>query len=167
LNVSKIQIGRYYTISESGTTDFIAMGAGSNNPGHSFLATATGTGTGTVINYSSIPYEYWEGQDIEMFIGGKRLRKSPLSIWDESLGPDSPSGDKTLEAEFAVNKNIGPYVRLTTPPPKGSKIIVQKKLGQMWTAPGVQLSDSQTDQAKFIRAGVVYLPGKTQINNGN
>lgn len=164
ISSSKVQIGRFYIISTVGTTDFTAIGAPSNTEGVAFLATATGNGTGTVIDYTSIPYEYWEGQDIEIFIGGRRLRKSPLTVWDESIGPDSPSGDKTLEAEFAVNKNIGPYVRLTTPPPKGSKIIVQKKIGQMWTPPGVQLSDSQSDQAKFIRAGFADLPGKGQIN---
>jgi len=164
INVGDIQPGRFYTISQIGTTDFTTIGATSNTEGINFLATIAGIGTGKVVDYTSVPYEYWEGQDIEIFIGGHRLRKSPLTVWDEQLGPDSPSGDKTIEADFAVNKNVGPYVRLTTPPPKGSKIVVQKKIGQMWTSPGVQLADSQTDQAKFIRAGRADLPGKDQIN---
>ena len=102
--------------------------------------------------------------DIEVFIGGKRLRKSPITVWDESVGPDSPSGDVTLEAEFAVNRVLGTYVRLTDVPMKGAKIIVQKKIGQVWKPSGVGLVDSQTNQAKFIRAGIANLPGKGTIN---
>jgi hypothetical protein len=85
-------------------------------------------------------------------------------IWDESLGPDSPSGDKKLQAEFAVNKNVGAYVRLTEPPANGSKVIVQKKVGQAWVSQGQSLVDSQSDQAKFVRAKAASLPGKGAIN---
>lgn len=110
----------------------------------------------------TIPEEYWQALDIEVFVGGRRLRKAPVVQWSESEGPDSPSGDIKLEAEYAVNKNVGAYVRLTNPPPIGSKIIVQKKLGQTWKPSGVQLCDSQSDQAKFIRAKVAYMPGKSK-----
>ena len=109
---------------------------------------------------SSIPEEYWQALDIEVFVGGRRLRKTPISIWTESVGPDSPSGDVQFEAEYAVNRNEGQYVRLTEAPPKGSKIVIQKKLGQSWTQNGVQLVDSTSDQAKFIRAKLAYMPGR-------
>ena len=117
-----------------------------------------GSGTGTVLDYTSIPLEYWEGLDIEVFVAGRRLNKSPTAVWDESLGPDSPSGDKQLQAEFAVNKNVGAYVRLTEPPANGSKVIVQKKVGQAWVSQGQSLVDSQSDQAKFVRAKTASLP---------
>ena len=109
---------------------------------------------------SSIPEEYWQALDIEVFVGGRRLRKTPISTWVESVGPDSPSGDVQFEAEYAVNRNEGQYVRLTEAPPKGSKIVIQKKLGQSWTQNGVQLVDSTSDQAKFIRAKLAYMPGR-------
>ena len=96
--------------------------------------------------------------DIEVFVAGSRLRKSPITVWDENLGPDSPTGDKQLQAEFAVNKNVGAYVRLTEPPMKGSKVIVQKKIGKVWAAQGESLVDAQTDQAKFVRAKAANLP---------
>jgi hypothetical protein len=163
ISVTKIIPGRYYKVNTLGNTDWASVGA-TDQTGLDFRATAVGTGTGTVYDYSSIPYEYWEGMDIEVFIGGKRLRKSPITVWDESVGPDSPSGDVTLEAEFAVNRVLGTYVRLTDVPMKGAKIIVQKKVGQVWKPSGVGLVDSQTDQAKFIRAGVANLPGKGTIN---
>jgi hypothetical protein len=163
MSVTKIIPGRYYRVKSLGNTNWASVGA-PTTIGADFRATAVGTGTGTVYDYSSIPYEYWEGMDIEVFIGGKRLRKSPITVWDETVGPDSPSGDITLEAEFAVNRTVGAYVRLTDVPMKGSKIIVQKKTGQSWKPSGVGLVDSQTDQAKFIRAGIANLPGKGTIN---
>ena len=154
---TSIQPGRGYVIATIGTTNFGAIGAGSNTIGTGFIASAVGTGTGTVIDYTSIPYEYWEGMDIEVFVGGKRLRKSPIEVYDETLGPDSPSGNKMLEAEFAVNKNVGAYVRLTTPPEPGVKVVIQKRTGKTWVTDGVALSDATSDPAKFIRAKGVDL----------
>ncbi len=158
ISVANIQPGRGYTIKTVGTTDYMSIGATANTVGTEFIATAPGSGTGTVLDYTSIPLEYWEGMDIEVFVAGSRLRKSPITMWDENLGPDSPTGDKQLQAEFAVNKNVGAYVRLTEPPMKGSKVIVQKKIGKVWVAQGESLVDAQTDQAKFVRAKAANLP---------
>lgn len=157
ISVLDILPGRGYEIATVGTTNFGAIGANSNTVGTEFIASAVGTGTGTVVDYTSIPYEYWESMDIEVFVGGRRLRKSPVQVHDQTLGPDSPMGDKTLEAEFAVNKNVGQYVRLTEAPEPGVKIIVQKRLGRTWTTLGVGLSDAVSDPAKFIRAKGVDL----------
>ncbi len=158
ISVSSIQPGRGYTIKTVGTTDYMSIGATANTIGTSFIATAVGSGTGTVLDYTSIPLEYWEGMDIEVFVAGRRLRKTPITVWNEGIGPDSPSGDQQLEAEFAVNKNVGAYVRLTEPPTNGSKVIVQKKTGKTWVAQGESLVDAQTDQAKFVRAKSADLP---------
>jgi len=155
--VTDILPGRWYVIDTVGSTNFGAIGSGANTVGTAFQATAVGTGTGTVVDYTSIPYEYWESMDIEVFVGGRRLRKSPIEVYDETLGPDSPSGNKMLEAEFAVNKNVGAYVRLTEAPPPGVKIVVQKRVGRVWTENGVALSDATSDPAKFIRAKGVDL----------
>jgi len=158
ISVTNIQVGRGYKVNSVGTTDYMSIGASSNSIGTEFIATAVGSGTGIVLDYTSIPLEYWEGLDIEVFVAGRRLRKTPTAVWDESLGPDSPSGDKQLQAEFAVNKNVGAYVRLTEPPTNGAKVIVQKKVGQTWVARGESLVDSQSDQAKFVRAKTANLP---------
>ena len=39
-------VGQYYVITSTGTTDFISIGASSNEPGTAFAATAVGLGTG-------------------------------------------------------------------------------------------------------------------------
>lgn len=157
ISASAMQVGRGYKINTFGTTDFTQLGASSNSIGTEFIATAAGTGTGTVLNYTSIPAEYWESMDIEVFVGGRRLRKTPIAIYDETLGPDSVTGNRMLQAEFAVNKNVGAYVRLTEAPDPGVKIIVQKRIGRSWTSPGVDLTNATSDQAKFIRAKGVDL----------
>ncbi len=155
--VSEVIPGRWYIIESVGTTNFASIGSSANQKGTAFQATATGPGTGTVIDFTSIPYEYWESMDIEVFVGGKRLRKSPIEIFDPTLSQDSVDGNKFLEAEFAVNKNVGAYVRLTDPPPPGVKIVIQKRIGRVWTQNGVGLSDAVSDPAKFIRAKSVDL----------
>ncbi len=157
INVSSIIPGRYYTVSKIGNTRWSNVG-GASVVGYDFRATATGTGTGTVYDYSSIPYEYWEGMDIDIFISGRRLRKNPLTIWDSTVGQDSPTGDITLEAEYAVNRVLGTYVRFTTPPAPGTKIVVQKRTGLLWNEPGVSLRQSSTEIATFLREKTIDLP---------
>jgi hypothetical protein len=157
ISVSEIMPGRGYKISESGNTDFISIGSANNSAGTEFVATGAGTGTGKVINYTSIPYEYWEAQDIEVFVAGRRLRKKPVQSYNyQSL--DSPEGDIDIEAEFAVNKNIGQYVRLTEAPPAGVTINVVRKTGSLWSAPGTPLSQAQSEITEFLLAETTQLP---------
>lgn len=46
-NAGSFEIGKTYTITTTGTTDFTLIGAASNTPGTEFVATGPGTGTGT------------------------------------------------------------------------------------------------------------------------
>ena len=48
VTAGSLVIGRWYTIKTTGTTNWTAVGAGSNIIGESFYATGIGTGTGTV-----------------------------------------------------------------------------------------------------------------------
>jgi hypothetical protein len=112
---------------------------------------------------STIPSEYREAMDIEVFVAGRRLRKNPILVWDQRVGPDSPSGDVQHEAEFAVNATVSGYVRLTETPQAGSKVLIQKKTGQTWVLAG-SLVDSSSAQANFIRSKRADLPGKAAIN---
>jgi len=104
-----------------------------------------------------IPDDYWEALDIELFVGGRRLRKSPTTIYNYDA-QDSPEGDIQLQAEFAVNKNVGEYVRLTEPPPKGSRVTVVRKIGKIWSDPGTPLGQSDSQVAGFLRSNVADLP---------
>ena len=105
----------------------------------------------------TIPEEYWEAQDIEVFVAGRRLRKTPINVYNYD-DQDSPEGDIQIEAEYAVNKNIGAYVRLTTPPPEGTTVNIIRKIGTTWSNTGEALSQSDSNVAKFLRAKTTELP---------
>jgi hypothetical protein len=104
-----------------------------------------------------IPQDYWQALDIEVFVGGRRLRKAPQSVYAFEA-QDSPEGDIEIQAEFAVNKDIGAYVRLSSPPPKGAEIVIIRKTLTEWTDPGTRLAQSNTEVAKFLRDGSTELP---------
>jgi hypothetical protein len=157
ISVANMIPGRFYTVKTVGNTRWGDVG-GASVVNYNFRATAAGTGTGTVYDYSSIPFEYWEGMDIDIFISGRRLRKNPLTVWDPTVGQDSPDGDITLEAEYAVNRVLGTYVRFTNPPAAGTKIVVQKRTGQLWNEPGVSMGQSSTEIASFLREKTIDLP---------
>ena len=113
---------------------------------------------------STIPATYGPCDQIEVFVGGRRLRKDPVAVYDESLGASSPSADKTLEAEFSVN-GTGNYIRLTEAVSAGTRISVIKKTGKLWyergettASNGVTLLESDTAIAKFIAQGTSDLP---------
>jgi len=113
---------------------------------------------------STIPATYGPCDQVEVFVGGRRLRKDPIAVYDESLGASSPSADKTLEAEFSVN-GTGHYIRLTEAVPAGTRISVIKKTGKLWyergettASNGVSLLDSNTTISKFIAQGTSDLP---------
>jgi hypothetical protein len=112
-----------------------------------------------------IPEEYWEAQDIEVFANGRRLRKNPIKVYDVTLGQFSPDGDKWLEAEYAVNKVLGAYVRLTEPPEANTVLTIVRKQGQLWnevtdstTGAYKPLGQSNTEIATFLRGKTIDLP---------
>ena len=105
-----------------------------------------------------IPQDYWEALDIEVFSNGKRLRKSPLTVYDQTLGQSSPAGDRQIEAEYAVNQNEGAYVRLTTPPESESLLVIVRKQGEIWNNVGEPLAKSSTQVASFLRGKPIDLP---------
>ena len=114
----------------------------------------------------TIPSAYNQCNDVEVFVAGRRLRKTSYTIWNPNLGPDSPSGDQAYEAEFSVisTSNQQPMqIRLTEVPEAGQYIVVQKRVGQAWTTEGVGLAESGSDPAKFIRSTYALLPDKNKV----
>lgn len=105
----------------------------------------------------TIPLGYGQCDEIEVFVGGRRLRKAPITIWNPEVGQDSPWGDEQFEAEFSVD-GITAQIRLTTPPDTGVKIEIQKRVGKIWAPAGSSLLDANTAPAKFIRAKTAQLP---------
>jgi hypothetical protein len=113
---------------------------------------------------TTIPAEYGRCDVIEVFAGGSRLRKTPLTVFDETLGATSPTGDRVLEAEFSVD-GTNPYIRLTTAVPAGTRITVIKRVGQSWydrgettATSGVTLLANETSISQFIAAKTTRLP---------
>jgi len=98
----------------------------------------------------TIPDNFGQCDEIEVFVAGRRLRKMPIRKWDTDLGQDSINGDDTLEAEFSVD-GISQSVRLTELPEIGQKIVVQKRIGKMWSPKGIALRDSDDISALFIK----------------
>jgi len=114
----------------------------------------------------TIPSAYNQCNDVEVFVAGRRLRKTSYTIWNPNIGPDSPSGDVAYEAEFSVTAagNQQPMqIRLTEVPEAGQYIVVQKRVGQAWSTEGIGLADSGSDPAKFIRSTYALLPDKNKV----
>lgn len=118
----------------------------------------------TVTTYHSIPENYGACDEIEVFVAGRRLRKSSLTVYDEALGSSSPSADVELEAEFSVDGETG-YIRLTEPAPAGARIFIIRRTGKIWyerglttASKGITFLDNDTAIARFIANSSTKLP---------
>jgi hypothetical protein len=112
----------------------------------------------------TIPEEFGPCDNIEIFVGGKRLRKDPLAVYDETKGATSTKSDIVEEAEFSVD-GVSPYFRLTERVPAGTRILVIRKQGKIWyerglvtASKGVSLLSNDTPIARFIAAKPTELP---------
>ena len=142
-------------------TDFVSDGSSVLIGPLEYTPSKSNVGSWTA---TTIPMDYGRCDTVEVFVGGKRLRKTPLTVYDEALGPVSPAADREIEAEFAVD-GINPYIRLTTTPPAGTRITVIKRTGTAWydkgtntATTGVTLLDNNTAISKFIAARTTSLP---------
>jgi hypothetical protein len=113
---------------------------------------------------TSIPEEYGACDLIEVFLAGKRLRKDPLVVYNESIAQTSPDADILIEAEFSVD-GLTPYIRLTSAAPAGARIQIIRKIGKIWyergevsASTGITLLENNTPIAKFIDKKDSLLP---------
>jgi hypothetical protein len=121
-------------------------------------------GTRTAWYRSTIPITHGACDQVEVFAAGRRLRKDPLSVYDEMLGASSPAADTQLEAEFAVD-GAASYIRLTTAIPAGTRISVIRRIGKLWydrgettASSGESLLENATPMAEFIAKRTTKLP---------
>jgi hypothetical protein len=162
VNAGKFVIGNTYIIVSLGNTDFTRIGAAANLVGYMFVATGTGSGTG-VARTPSIPTNYGQCDQIEVFVSGRRLRKNPMIVYDPSLGQDSyyglGKGEKYVEAEFSVD-GVSKQIRFTIAPESGSTIVIVRKTGRTWQkmTENSSLVFSTNDIAKFLTEKQVNLP---------
>ena len=94
--------------------------------------------------------------EFEVFAAGRRLRKNSIESFDATLGLDSPEGNVTLPAEFAVVN--GSTLQLAQPLQEGQKLVVIRKLGKIWSETGTPLKDADNDIARFLRDSNSRLP---------
>jgi hypothetical protein len=113
---------------------------------------------------STIPADHGPCDQIEIFGAGSRLRKDPLAVYSEIHGPESPSADTQIEAEFSVDGST-PYIRLTTALPAGARITIIRKTGKIWyergentASAGKTLVNNNTPVAIFIAEKTTSLP---------
>jgi hypothetical protein len=106
----------------------------------------------------SLPYAP-EINNVEVFVGGLRLRKSHLSIFNSDLEfPYSPEGDSINSPEFTVDQS-SKTLYLTNAVPAQREILVVKRQGKIWQNDSTtDLIDSSTAQAKFILAAEPFYP---------
>jgi hypothetical protein len=120
----------------------------------------------TDINVADIPDSYGQVDDIEVFVGGKRLSKVPCTLYNPNKDQLSPAGDSALPADFSATvpqlNNAGSKIpvpiRFTVPPAMGSKIVIKRKQGVIWQERGESLADAKNSIAKFLRAQEVSFP---------
>jgi hypothetical protein len=95
--------------------------------------------------------------EFEVFVAGKRLRKTSIDEFDPVLALDSPQGDVTVPAEFTFNSETN-SVTLTETPLDEQTVVFSRKIGKSWTELGKTLAETQTDIGYFLRAGTTDLP---------
>jgi len=93
--------------------------------------------------------------EFEVFVAGRRLRKTEILQYNIELGQNSPNADVLIPAEFALDNNM---LNLLEIPPINQKIMVVRKIGKLWTDPGVRLSDSGNNISKKIQSVQADLP---------
>jgi hypothetical protein len=95
--------------------------------------------------------------EFEIFVGGKRLRKNAIQVFDATIDQDSPEADVTSPAEFSVDGRT-PFVTLLNKPGDGVKIQIVRRTGTLWSNTGESLNDAETLVARFFKAEKVELP---------
>jgi hypothetical protein len=113
---------------------------------------------------SSIPTIYGPCDQLEVFAAGRRLRKDPIAVYQESNGVTSPDADIQLEAEFSVDGITG-FIRLSSALPAGTRVTIIKRTGRIWyergettASNGVTLLENNTAIANFIAQKSTSLP---------
>jgi len=112
----------------------------------------------------TIPTTHGPCDEIEVFVAGRRLRKNPVDVWNNSISASSPSGDEQQEAEFSVD-GVTAAVRLTHSVPAGTKISIIRRQGRIWyergldsASRGISLLSNETPIAQFIAKKGSELP---------
>ena len=138
-------------------TDVYDQSAFQNVPYQDQFISETYTGADVVNNVLNIGFVPNNVNEFELFVGGKRLRKNAISVYNPTLGQDSPEADATAPAEFSVNGTTT-AITFTVTPAENAKIVLVRKQGRIWQSGTNPLSQTENDIARFIRQKEVALP---------
>jgi hypothetical protein len=150
---------------EFGPYDFISGSATSSRSFYK-ITVPVKNDAGEIIQtlYPSIPKENTACDEVEIFVGGRRLNKDSTKIYEETLGASSPTADIDVEADFSVNRATK-SIRLTSPVPAGIRITILRRTGKVWlekgettASKGVTMLDNDTVIVNFIEQKSTLLP---------
>ena len=104
--------------------------------------------------------------EIEVFLGGVRLRKDNVVTFDPTKDQDSPEADVTIAPEFTIETIVWGDSVVTAlyladyidPPADGTRIEIVRKTGKIWNDTGKTIADSENQIAKFITDKTISLP---------
>jgi hypothetical protein len=108
--------------------------------------------------------------EIDVFVAGKRMRKTSVEQFNYTLAQDSTDGDETLPAEFTIAYNRDPEtnaittadVVFTTPPADGVTIEIKRRTGKLWndivsSTETKTLAETNNKIARFITSATIRL----------
>jgi hypothetical protein len=93
----------------------------------------------------------------EVFVGGQRLRKKSLNLFDPDVDQDSVEADIVLEPEYQIDTTNNKII-LAQIPAQGVNVEIVRKVGKIWNDPGKSLAESQNEISKFLRSATIQLP---------
>ena len=138
-------------------TDVYDQSAFQNVPYKDSFISETYTGANVVNNTLNIGFTPKSANEFELFVGGKRLRKNSISVYNPALGQDSPEADSTVPAEFSVTGSTA-VITFTNTPAENAQILLVRKQGKIWQTGTDPLSQTENDIARFIRQKEVAVP---------
>lgn len=115
--------------------------------------------------YSTIPVGLGQGNDIEVFAVGTRLKKAHYQVYSVSQAPESPEGDVQIDAEFAVDGS-SKQLRLTVPVALGTRVTVIQRQGKLWdSGTSMQRATGKINSFLTAETGIWYsAPAKYTVD---
>jgi len=95
--------------------------------------------------------------EIDVFVGGRRLRKVAVERFNPSIAQDSPAGDETLAPEYILDGNMIILDSSLQPAPE-TQVRVLRKIGKVWNESGKSLARSKNAIGNFLREATIELP---------
>ena len=84
-----------------------------------------------LVDHTSNSVFYKDWSKWQFFANNHRLIKTPYSLHNANIAPESPEGDADFIADFMVD-GIQPQIKLTNKLKSGTKVTVVKRTGQIW-----------------------------------